>query len=55
VGVANLGVGPVDATSNWWDCQTGPAAGNCASAQGSGLVTTPWLTAPYTAADADDF
>lgn len=55
VGVANLGAGPVDATSNWWDCQTGPAGGNCASAQGSGLVTTPWLTAPYTAADADDF
>jgi len=55
VGVANLSTGTISATENWWDCQTGPAGGNCASVQGSGVSTTPWLTTPYTAADADDF
>jgi hypothetical protein len=55
VGVANLSTGAISATENWWDCQTGPAGGNCASVQGSGVTTAPWLTTPYTAADADDF
>jgi hypothetical protein len=55
VGLLNKTAGTISATQNWWDCQTGPAGGNCASVQGPGITTAPWLTTPYTAADADDY
>jgi nitrous oxidase accessory protein NosD len=49
VGIDNLGAAAVDATENWWNCALGPGgAGGCASVMGSGVMTSPWLTAPYT-------
>ena len=49
IGIDNLGAAAVDATENWWNCALGPGgAGGCASVMGSGVMTSPWLTAPYT-------
>ena len=44
VGIVNQGTGPVDATSNWWSCPTGPSTLNgCASASGPNIISAPWL------------
>jgi parallel beta-helix repeat protein len=45
-GVDNLGGGTVNATVNWWGCSKGPGAPGCASATGSGVTFTPFLTSP---------
>ena len=45
-GVDNLGTGTVNATVNWWGCSKGPGASGCASVAGTGVTSTPWLTAP---------
>jgi hypothetical protein len=55
VGVANLGAGSIMATENWWDCAGGPGTGNCASVQGKGIATSPWLPVPFGPPDPDDF
>ena len=48
IGVDQLGAATVDATQNWWNCPLGPGgAGGCATVVGSGVTTSPWLTAPY--------
>lgn len=48
IGVDNIGTGTVNATFNWWNCPGGPGGGKkCASVVGSGVVFTPWLTAPF--------
>ena len=47
VGIVNLGSGTVDATENWWLCAGGPGAAGCAAVSGSGVVSSPWLTAPF--------
>jgi len=48
IGVDNIGTGTVNATFNWWNCSGGPGGGKkCASVVGSGVVFTPWLTAPF--------
>lgn len=42
----------VDATENWWNCPFGPGGtGACSTTTGSGIASSPWLTAPY---DSDD-
>jgi parallel beta-helix repeat protein len=48
LGVDNLGSGTADATANWWGCLAGPGHNECASAGGSGVNFTPWLTSPVT-------
>ncbi|HEY1501732.1 MAG TPA: right-handed parallel beta-helix repeat-containing protein [Acidobacteriaceae bacterium] len=47
IGVDNLGAGTVDATDNWWHCRAGAGSGSCASATGTGVSWTPWLTSPF--------
>jgi hypothetical protein len=47
VGVDNLGAGSVSGTENWWKCSGGPGAKGCATAEGTGLTTAPWLTSPF--------
>jgi parallel beta-helix repeat protein len=47
VGVTNLAAGSVDATLNWWKCSGGPDANGCSTVTGSGILTSPWLTAPF--------
>lgn len=46
IGIDNIGAGTVDATQNWWNCVTGPGAGQCASVMGTGVSTAPWLFTP---------
>jgi len=43
---ANTAGGAVDATNNWWGCNTGPNSGNgaCDTATGVGANANPWLT-----------
>lgn len=53
VGIDNLGGGAVSATANWWKCAKGPGAPGCASVEGSGVTTTPFLTKPYVDQDDD--
>jgi nitrous oxidase accessory protein NosD len=55
VGVANLGAASINATENWWDCASGPATGNCASVQGTGVAITPWLPVSFGPPDPDDY
>jgi parallel beta-helix repeat protein len=45
IGVGNLGKGTVNATMNWWGCAKGPGATRCTAVAGSGVTSTPWLTA----------
>jgi parallel beta-helix repeat protein len=47
MGVLNLGLGSADATENWWGCSGGPGANGCATAAGSGVTFSPWLTTPF--------
>ena len=48
IGVEQIGAAPVDATENWWHCPFGPGSkAACASASGSAVTTTPWLTEPF--------
>lgn len=46
VGIDNMGAATVDATQNWWNCVTGPGSGHCASVNGTGVTTAPWLFIP---------
>jgi len=44
-GVGNLGLGPVDASENWWSCPNGPGTSSgCAEPVGSNIISAPWLT-----------
>jgi hypothetical protein len=55
-GVEELSTATIDATENWWNCPFGPGAtGVCATTSGSGVATSPWLTAPYDLDDQDSF
>lgn len=48
IGVDELSAATVDATENWWNCPFGPGSkGGCATVSGSGVNTSPWLTAPF--------
>jgi hypothetical protein len=47
VGVDNLGMGSVSATSNWWGCPKGPGAYRCSTTEGSGITVDPWLVWPF--------
>ena len=50
LGVANIGLGPVDATQNWWGCLKGPGGQGCSTLSGLGALIvrfTPWLTAQF--------
>jgi nitrous oxidase accessory protein NosD len=47
IGVDNLGAGNVSATENWWKCPRGPGASGCATVEGTGVTTAPWLTSPF--------
>lgn len=47
VGLANLGAGLVDASSNWWSCPSGPTIpGSCSMVYGAGVQAGPWLQIP---------
>jgi hypothetical protein len=53
IGVANVCTldgaactGTINATQNYWGCAAGPGNTGCASVSGSGILYTPWLTAP---------
>lgn len=48
IGIDNMGTGRVDATENWWHCAAGPGNGSCTTVSGTGVDSTPWLTAPFT-------
>ena len=43
---ANTAGDAIDATNNWWGCNTGPASGNlgCDTALGALVNSNPWLT-----------
>jgi parallel beta-helix repeat protein len=46
-GVGNLGVGPIDATENWWSCPNGPSIpGSCSFPSGNNVVAFPGLSQP---------
>ena len=46
IGVANLKGGMVNATENWWHCNSGPTGnGLCASLTGT-VLSDPWLNGP---------
>ncbi len=47
IGIDNLGAAPVNAVDNWWNCPAGPGANHCATVVGSGVASSPWLTAPF--------
>jgi hypothetical protein len=49
-GVDNIGTGLVNATQNWWNCTGGPGAAGCATATGSGVIFSPWLSAVFVSA-----
>jgi Right handed beta helix region len=46
VGVDNLGSGVLDASMNYFGCAGGPGTTGCTSVQGSGVTSTPFLSAP---------
>ncbi len=47
-GVDNIGAATIDATENWWNCPLGPGTNHgCAAVAGTGVASSPWLTAPY--------
>ena len=46
IGVANLGKGAIDATLNWWSCDTGPGTQSCSGVSGPAIQSTPWLVLP---------
>jgi hypothetical protein len=46
VGLANIGLGAVDATENWWGSPGGPGTRGATAVSGSGVNVTPWLTFP---------
>ena len=45
-GVANLGVGAIDATNNWWGCDMGPGSSGCSSSMGPNVLVDPALDQP---------
>jgi hypothetical protein len=47
IGVDNLGSGSVNATEDWWHCATGPGAGPCATANGTHVVSAPFLSSAF--------
>jgi parallel beta-helix repeat protein len=50
LGVANIGLGTVNATENWWGCAKGPGGQGCSSISGLGpfvVRVTPWLTSQF--------
>ena len=47
VGIDNIAAGTINATMNWWKCADGPAANGCATIEGTGITTAPWLTKPF--------
>lgn len=48
IAIDNLGAGTVNATENWWNCAKGPGGtGRCATVNGSGVTTSPWLATPF--------
>lgn len=56
IGVDNLSVinaGTVDAAENWWGCPIGPNGTHCATVQGVGVWSAPWLTSPFRDAAGD--
>lgn len=55
-GVEELSTGSIDATENWWSCPQGPGgAARCATASGSDVTTSPWLTFPFAPMEGRDF
>jgi parallel beta-helix repeat protein len=50
LGVADIGLGTVNATENWWGCAKGPGGQGCSIISGFGPFAvrfTPWLTAQF--------
>lgn len=50
LGVANIGLGTVNASANWWGCPHGPGGQGCSSISGLGpfaIRFTPWLTSQF--------
>lgn len=50
LGVADIGLGTVNATENWWGCSKGPGGQGCSSISGFGPFAvrfTPWLTSQF--------
>ena len=47
VGIQNLGSGTINGVQNWWSCATGPGTQGCALSRGSGITSTPFLTAVF--------
>ncbi|HEU5270402.1 MAG TPA: discoidin domain-containing protein [Jatrophihabitans sp.] len=41
--------GTVNATQNWWGCNSGPGTAGCDGAAGTGVTTNPWLVLTATA------
>jgi len=50
IGVMNPNTGSVDGTVNFFGCAGGPGAMGCATVSGSGVGSSPWLTAPVSSA-----
>ena len=46
IGVANLGSGTVNASTNYWGCFFGPLSNKCSSVSGPGVTFVPFLPIP---------
>jgi len=50
--MTNSGTGSVDATENWWGCNTGPNTSGCETTWGTGITAVPRLVMTATASPA---
>ena len=53
IGIANPSKGIVNATMNYYGCAGGIGATGCGTISGSGVTSSPWLSAPVQSVTAN--